>query len=279
MIDKSETHVVLLGTGTPVMIPDRFQSALAIIVNGQPYIVDCGSGILERLSQARSKGIGALANQNLTKLFLTHFHPDHTVALPGFLIAPWNMGRKSLDIYGPKGTKKLINGILEVYDEGIKEHLYRGPKPLDPIKTDITEIQDGYIYKDQNVIVEAIQVEHGSFEAYAFKFIAKDKTIVVSGDTAPINKLYEKAKGCDILIHEVFCESVLPELTQKYQDYFRKVHTGSIELGKIAEEVKPGQLVLTHQITYKKNKQDIINEIRENYSGKLAYGNDLDVFK
>jgi len=262
------------------MTPGRYQSATAVIVNGQPYIIDCGSGILERLAQARAKGMDALANPNLTKLFLTHFHPDHTVALPGFLIAPWNMGRKDpLEIYGPKGTQKMIHGILDIYQEGINEHLHRGPKPLNPIQTQITEIQNGVIYKDENVTVEAITVEHGAFEAYAFKFITPHKTIVISGDTCPVPELYEKAKNCDILVHEVYCESVMPELPQKYQDYFKRVHTGSVELGKIAQEIDPKLLVLTHQITYKKTKQDIINEIRENYHGALAYGNDLDVFE
>lgn len=276
---KSKTQLVLLGTGTPVMAPGRYQSAAAVIVNEQPYIIDCGSGILERLSEARHRGVKGLDNPKLTKLFLTHFHPDHTVALPGFLIAPWNMGRKStLDIFGPKGVKKMIHGILDIYSEGINEHLNRGPKPLKRIETNIRTIKEGVIYEDHNVQIEAIQVEHGSFEAYAFKFITEDKTIVVSGDTCPVSALYEKAKNCDILLHEVYCESVMTQLPQQYQDYFRKTHTGSIELGKIAQEIKPKLLVLTHQITYKKTKEDIINEIRQNYDGPLAYGNDLDVF-
>jgi len=279
-LSESKTQVVLLGTGTPVMSPGRFQSATAIIVNNQPYIIDCGSGILERLAQARQKGMEALANPNLTKLFLTHFHPDHTVGLPGFLIAPWNMLRKNpLEIFGPKGTEKMVKGILEVYKEGINEHLHRGPKSLKPIRTKITAIQEGVFYKDNNVSVEAIQVEHGSFEAYAFKFITPHKTIVISGDTCPVPKLYEKAKNCDILLHEVYCESAMQDMPEGYQNYFRKVHTGGIELGKIAQEIQPKLLVLTHQIEYTKSKQDIIDEIRENYKGPLAYGNDLDIFE
>lgn len=275
----SRTKVVLLGTGTPVMTPGRYQSSLAITVDEQAYIIDCGSGILQRLADARANGVNELANQNLTKLFITHFHPDHTLGLPGFLIAPWNMGRKDpLKIFGPKGTEEMVNGILSVYAAGINEHLHHGPKPLDPIQTNIKEIHAGLIYSDGIVEVEAILVSHGTFEAYAFKFTTPDKTIVISGDTCPVEILYEKAKGCDILIHEVFCETSMAELPEKYQAYFREVHTGSIALGKIAQRVNPKLLVLTHQIAYHKSKEDIINEIRENYSGELAYGNDLDIF-
>jgi ribonuclease BN (tRNA processing enzyme) len=275
----SRTKLVLLGTGTPIMAPGRYQSSLAIIVDDQPYIVDCGSGILQRLADARAKGITALANENLTRLFLTHFHPDHTLGLPGFLIAPWNMNRRdSIEIYGPKDTDKLINGLLSVYKDGINEHLLHGPKPLSPIQTKVSEIKAGVFYQDEKISVESIPVVHGTFEAYAFKFTTPDKTIVVSGDTCPVPILYEKAKNCDILVHEVFCESAMEEMPQKYRDYFYKVHTGALELGKIAKEVNPKLLVLTHQIFYNKSKDDIIKEIRENYDGPLAYGNDLDVF-
>ena len=276
----SKTKLILLGTGTPIMAPNRYQSSLAIIVDDQPYIVDCGSGILQRLADARAKGISALANENLTRLFLTHFHPDHTLGLPGFLIAPWNMHRSDpIEIYGPKGTDELVNGILTVYKNGIDEHLHFGPKTLDPIRTKIKTIESGIFYQDDKISVESIPVVHGSFEAYAFKFTTPDKMIVVSGDTCPVPILYEKAKNCDILVHEVFCESAMPDMPQKYQDYFYKVHTGAIELGKIAQEVNPKLLVLTHQIFYKKSKNDIINEIRQNYDGELAYGDDLDVFE
>lgn len=280
-MSKSRTKLVLLGTGTPIMVPNRYQSALAIIADEQPYIVDCGSGILQRLADARAKGIKALANENLTRLFITHFHPDHTLGLPGFLIAPWNMHRtETIKIIGPKGIQKMVDGLFEVYKSGINEHLHHGPKPLSPIKTDINEIQnEGIIYTDDKVEVEAIKVSHGTFEAYAYKFKTPDKTIVISGDTRPVDMLYEKAKNCDILVHEVFCETAMPEMPQMYQDYFPKVHTGGIQLGKIAQEINPKLLVLTHQIYYKRPAEDIISEIRQNYDGNLVYGNDLDVFE
>lgn len=275
----SRTKLVLLGTGTPIMAPNRYQSSLAIIVDDQPYIVDCGSGILQRLSDARAKGISALANENLNKLFITHFHPDHTLGLPGFLISPWNMQRTGpIEIYGPEGIDTMVNGLLEVYADGINEHLYDGPKQLDPIQTKVEQIEPGVFYQDDKISVESIPVIHGSFEAYAFKFTTPDKTIVVSGDTCPVPLLYEKAKNCDILVHEVFCESAMPQMPKKYQDYFYKVHTGAIELGKIAKAVNPKLLVLTHQIFYNLSKDEIIKEIRQNYDGALAYGDDLDVF-
>jgi len=279
----SRTKLILLGTGTPVMTSNRYQSSLAIIVDEQPYIVDCGSGILERLSNARAKGIKGLENPKLTRLFITHYHPDHTVGLAGFIIAPWNMQRwDTLKIYGPKGIKKKIKGLLKVYKDGINEHLLGNPKEMSPLKVKGKTIKPGVFYKDDLVTVEAIPVVHGSFEAYAFKFTTPDKVILVSGDTRPLEIIQEKAKGCDILVHEVYSETVMEQKPKVAQDYFRKVHTGGIELGEIAKVAKPKLLVLTHQIAYGlsngKSEEIILKEIKKNYDGAVVYGNDLDVF-
>jgi len=281
----SRTKLVLLGTGTPVMTSNRYQSALAIIVDEkQPYIVDCGSGILERLSNARAMGVKGLENPQLTRLFVTHFHPDHTLGLAGFMIAPWNMQRwDTLKIYGPKGIKKMVKGLMKVYQAGIHEHLTSNPKEMSPLSVKANTIKPGLFYKDDLITVEAIPVVHGSFEAYAFKFTTPDKTIVISGDTCPVDKLYKKAKGCDIFVHEVYSETVMQQKPEVAQEYFRRVHTGGIELGKIANTVQPKQLVLTHQIAYGltngQAEKSILKEIKKNYKGAVAYGNDLDVFE
>jgi ribonuclease BN (tRNA processing enzyme) len=275
----ASTKVVLLGTGTPALTPGRYQSATAIIVNDQPYIVDCGSGCLERIVEARSNGTLELAFEKLNKLFLTHFHPDHTVGLPGFLISPWIRGRRVVDVFGPTGTKEMIEGILTTFKKGINEHLYHGPKKLDNLRVDANDFTEGVIYKDELVEVEAIKVMHGTFDAYGFKFNTPDKTIVLSGDTRPVPKLYQKAANCDILIHEVYCEAEIQQFPQGFRKYFKEVHTSGTELGRIAQEVNPGLLVLTHQILYNRPKEELIDEIRANYKGELAFGNDLDLFE
>ena len=68
---------------------------------------------------------------------------------------------------------------------------------------EVTEIKSGIIYKDDRVTVEAFPVSHGTLECYGYKFITPDKTIVITGDTAPLDIVAEKAKDCDILLHEV----------------------------------------------------------------------------
>src|SRR5262249_11697603 len=70
-----KTQVVLLGTGTPNADPDRSGPAVAIVVNGTPYLVDCGSGVVRRaVAAARKNGIPALQVTKLQKVFITQLH-------------------------------------------------------------------------------------------------------------------------------------------------------------------------------------------------------------
>jgi len=89
------TQVVLLGTGTPNTDPERSGSAVAIVVNGISYLVDCGPGIVRRAVEAYQGGVKALAVENLCHIFITHLHSDHTLGYPDLIFTPWVLHRKS----------------------------------------------------------------------------------------------------------------------------------------------------------------------------------------
>lgn len=278
----TRTKLLLLGTGTPSQVVGRHQSSAVLIVDDTPYVVDCGSGTLERLIEARAQGIAALDYPNVTKLFITHLHADHTTGLPALIIGDWMKGRVApLRIYGPKGTRKLAAGILDIYAIGIDEHQYRGTRELPDIVLQTTEITEGIIYEDKLVTVEAFLVQHGQLEVYGLKFVTPDKVVVFSSDTCALPIMVEKAKGCDILVHEAYCEAGMAAIPQRWQDYFATVHTSGHALGKIAQEAQPKLLVLTHQIMFGGTEPaELIREIRGGgFTGEIAYGNDLDMFE
>src|SRR5258708_36569397 len=64
-LNPSRTQVVLLGTGNPGPAPGRSGPATAIIVNGEPYLVDFGPGVVRRAAAAQQKGIAAINPINL----------------------------------------------------------------------------------------------------------------------------------------------------------------------------------------------------------------------
>ena len=102
------TRVVLLGTGNPPADPDRSGPATAVVVNGTPYLVDFGAGVVRRAKSAVvEKGVAALDPVKLRVVFVTHLHSDHTVGYPDLILTPWVLGRRvPLEVYGPRASRR-----------------------------------------------------------------------------------------------------------------------------------------------------------------------------
>ena len=82
-----DTRVILLGTGTPNPDPQRMGPAVAVVSGARVYLVDCGPGVVRRAAEA------GLKMEQLTRLFVTHLHSDHTVGYPDLILTPPNSGR------------------------------------------------------------------------------------------------------------------------------------------------------------------------------------------
>ena len=278
------TQVVLLGTGTPNADPERSGPSVAIVVNGMPYLVDFGPGVVRRAAAAHQAGIEGLAVERLSRAFLTHLHSDHTAGYPDLLLTPWVLERaEPLHVYGPAGLKNMTGHIVAAYQQDIRERL-EGLEPANHTGHQVVahelarDLAPGVAYRDANVRVEAFPVRHGSWPAFGFKFIAPDRTIVVSGDTAPTEMIVEQSRGCDVLIHEVYPVAGFRTLPPAWQRYHAQVHTSSRELAQIAAQVKPGLLVLYHQLFWGISEKDLLYEIQERYDGPVVSGRDLDVY-
>lgn len=275
------TKIVLLGTGTPNADPERSGPSVAIVVNGTSYIVDFGPGVVRRAAAAHRAGIRALEVSNLKKAFVTHLHSDHTVGYPDLIFTPWVLERNEpLEVYGPKGIKKMTDYILKAYEEDINIRI-NGLEPANTVgyKVNVHEIEPGVVYEDQNVIVKAFLVTHGSWpQAFGYRFETPDRTIVISGDTAPSTSIIENCNRCDILIHEVYSQAGFEKLPVEWQKYHSNFHTSSIKLAQIARKARPGLLILYHQLLWGTTKEELLSEIRKIYKGKIVFGNDLDVY-
>jgi ribonuclease BN (tRNA processing enzyme) len=275
------TQVVLLGTGMPKPDPERSGPALAIVVNGQAYLVDCGAGVCRRAEAARRAGIEALVAKKLTHVFITHLHTDHTLGYPDLIFTPWVQQREvPLEAYGPPGLADMTEHILAAYEHDIHVRLHGlQPATAEGYKVNVHEIMPGLIYEDDNVRVTAFPVEHGNWEhALGFRFETADRTIVVSGDTTPCDSLIEHARGCDVLVHEVYSHAKFLERTPEWQTYHASFHTSTLELAEIAQQVQPKLLVLTHQLLWGATCEDLLEEIGRTYYGEVRCGCDLDVY-
>ena len=183
---------------------------MAVVVNGTPYLVDAGAGVVRRANEAFQRGVEGLEVKRLATLFLTHLHTDHTVGLPDLIYTPWVLERESpLRIFGPAGTEAMARHLSKAYENDVRVRL-EGLEPANPTghSVEATDVSPGVVFEDDNVRVTAFQVAHGSWgQAFGYRFETPDRIIVISGDTAPTDAIVECCRGCDILVHEVYSQA------------------------------------------------------------------------
>jgi len=295
---------VLLGTGTPVPDPDRAGPATAIVVDDRAYLIDFGPGVVRRAEAAALKGeIPAVEPGNLKVAFVTHLHSDHTTGYSDLILSGWTSGRTvPLEVYGPSGLQQMTEHILQAYRVDIETRTNPdGPmrdagRFPDAWKVNAHEIKPGVIYKNEKVTVTAFATKH-AMESYGYRFDTPDRSIVISGDTNPVEATVKACNGCEVLIHEAQPIQLLAKMPNSIQSFVAKYHTTTEQLADLATKSKPKLLVIYHTISFPpgiapprllppKASADALyaspemlqKEISSRYSGKFAIGKDLDVY-
>lgn len=280
---SARARVVLLGTGTPVPDPRHSGPCVAVVVGDQPYLVDAGPGLVRQAAAAYERGVPQLAAHRLDIAFLTHLHSDHTVGLPDLIHTPWVVGRRRpLRLYGPPGLQEMVGHLEQAWsaDRRVRT-LGTEQLPIGGGAIQVTEIgEPGEVYRDEQVVVTAITVPHGTWDhAYAYRFDTSDRRIVVSGDTAQSDAIAEACDGCDVLVHEVFSKAGLQRLGERHLGaYHGTFHTSTVELAELAAKARPKKLVLYHQLYMGASDEELVKEIEALWDGDVVSGGDLDVF-
>ena len=279
----------MLGTGTPIPDPERVGSGVAIVVDSVAYLFDAGAGIVRRAAAAGGTGIKAFApshpsgqaSPKFDRVFLTHLHSDHTLGLADVIFTPWIQGRVTpLDVYGPPGTARMVNGILDAYADDIQERLHSsGGPPVNGWKATAHEISEGVVFSDSRISVKAFAVPHADWKySFGYRIQTPDRTIVLSGDDRPNDAIARQCNGCDVLIHEVYSDAGFATLPATRKVYHSRAHTSATQLGNIATIAKPKLLVLYHQLFFGSSDETLLKEVRSRFSGRVVSAKDLDVF-
>jgi len=194
-------------------------------------------------------------------VFYSHFHPDHTGELVPFLFAnkyPDGSRRKiPLTMMAGRGFAKFYDNLKNVYGHWIE----LAPGLLNIVELDNT----GYDMREfDDFKVESLPVEH-NLESIAFRITSPAGiSMVYSGDTDFSENLVTLAKDADLLI----CESALPDELKV------KGHLTPFLAGEIATRANVRKLVLTHFYP-ECLKVDIEAQCRKTYQGELILATDL----
>jgi ribonuclease Z len=149
-------EIVVLGTSSMVPTADRNHSATLLAYNDQKILIDCGEGTQRQLRKSK------ISAAKITKILISHWHGDHILGLPG-LIQTLGASEysKVLQVFGPKGTKKSFEQMFEFFVNKNKR-----------IKYTVTEVEEGIIFQDKNIVIEAYYLVHS---APTIGYVIKEK--------------------------------------------------------------------------------------------------------
>lgn len=280
--EKKPTRIILLGTkGGPRVAEGRSNSATLILINDIPYIVDCGYGTSRQLVTA------GVALNRLRYVFITHHHSDHNLELGPLIYNAWITGQPiRVDLYGPPGLKNMTSDFFNYLKFDIDTRIEDEGRP-DPRNLVVAHEFDkpGFVLTNDDVKVTTCLVPHPPIkQAYAYRFDAKDRSVVISGDTAYSPELAKFAKGVDVLVHEIMylpaVEALVRRLpnAKRLREHLMASHTLPEDVGKIAAQAEVKTLVLSHFVPPDDPNtadENWMEGVRKHFKGRIVVGKDL----
>jgi ribonuclease BN (tRNA processing enzyme) len=295
------TWLVILGThGGPGIDPAHAQTATALVVDGRPYLIDCGYGALRALVAAN------IAYQQISTLFFTHLHDDHTSDLAPLLTFQWTNGKTTAtDAYGPYGTSRLVEAAVSLIRVNAEIRTVDEGRSIDPgtqfhghdvpVSAEVVPV-----FKDDHIRVTAVENAHYParstsrmpHRSLALRVDTKDRSVVCCGDTAYSSNIVRLARGADLLLCEVADAGILEQMKQRAQaaeaagnteSIFRHVaetHSSAADVGRMAAEAGVKTVVLNHlvpgpQANLAYPVTAFIDGVRQRFTGEVIVGGDL----
>ena len=279
MMDAS---VSLLGVkGGPAIRPgSSMPTSLLVRMAGQVIVVDAGLGVARGICD---QGV-PLTGFDL--IVITHLHSDHYLELGPLLHTAWVAGRtKPVRVVGPKGLEDYWRHFCAAMDFDISlREAHEGRVPFAGL-AEIVAIDEGVILDDGALVVRAMRNDHPPItDSFALRFDAGGKSLVLSGDTAPMDAMADFARGADLLVHECMLrdgvEALVARMTngdERLRSHILGSHTEAADAGAIAAKAGVGALALNHFVPDGDPDfppERYVERVRTTWAGPLHVGGD-----
>ncbi|MGP8321869.1 MAG: ribonuclease Z [Methanosarcinaceae archaeon] len=293
-------RVTFLGTGGSLPTPNRNPSGIMINRKGELMLFDCGEGTQQQMMKAKT------GMMTLSSIFITHFHADHILGIPGLVQTLSFQGRiEPLTIYGPHWVIEFMKSLVAL---GYYKLKYE-------IKT--VQLEPGNVIKREGYSIHVLKTEHsvpslgyaliedkrmGKFNRkkavelgvppgplfsklhrgesievdgkiiYSEDVVAaprKGRTVIYSGDTRPCESVLNASLDADLLIHD----STFSD--EKYDRAVESMHSTAGEAAALAKKAGVHHLVLTHiSSRYTDDTAPILEDARKIFEN-VTVANDL----
>ena len=278
----AKTRLILLGTGGGPR-PRKASSAAAqvVVANGTPYVVDCGDGV------ARQLVFAGVPLDTLRHIFITHHHSDHNADYGNLIWLAWTAGlRTPVDAWGPPPLERMTKLFFEMNAYDIDTRIAdEGRVALVPLVHVHERSEGGLVMQDENVKVTAAVVDHPPVvPAFAYRFDAVDRSIVISGDTARSESVVRLAQGADVLVHSALYVPAIDRMVARVPNAARLEQsiiahqTSAEDAGRVAQAAGVKTLVLSHLVPPddpEVTEQMWLDAARAHFRGQVIVGRDL----
>jgi ribonuclease Z len=267
-------EIILTGTGSPMVDPNRAGPSTLVIAGGQTFLVDCGRGVLMR---AAAVGVGAA---NLTAVLLTHLHSDHITDLSDVITTRWvtSLGPAPLRIIGPPGTRAVVEATLAALAPDISYRIGHHADITAGPEVTVDEHTDGQVWDDAGVSITAAPTDHRPVEpTIGFRVEYGGVSVVLAGDSVPCATLDSLASGANALVHTVIRKDLVEQVpVQRLKDIL-DYHSSVQEAAATATRAGVDTLVLTHYVPpLAAGQEDQWRALAaEEFSGRVELGDDL----
>ncbi len=266
--------ITLLGTGSPIPDPLRAGPSTLVQSSDANLLVDCGRGVLLRLTAA------GLLPPMLTAVLVTHLHSDHLTDLNDVITTHWVMSTAPtpLHLYGPPRLQEVVDATLAALGPDIEYRIAHHDDLTQGPMVKVTEVKPGDTFELGTTTVRVGETDHRPVEpTVAFRVEADGRSVVLGGDGVPCDALDELCQGADAYVQTVLREDFVrlvpnPRL-QEILDY----HSTVEDAARTAARAGVGTLVLTHYIPgmFPGQEPEWVALAAQHFSGPIALGDDL----
>lgn len=295
-------RITFLGTGGTLPTINRNPSAIFVNREGDMMLFDCGEGTQQQMMRAKT-------GMKISSIFITHFHADHFLGIPGLIQTMSFNGRtEPLDIYGPVRTEQMVKLMQELgyYKPGFEINAH--------------ELEDGYIVDKGEYSIKAVATDHG---IPSFGYVLEEKSragrfnreralelgvpvghmfsklqngetvtvngreimpsqvmgetrpgrkIVYSGDTRPCKNIERESNGADLLIHDGTFDDELRDWALDTK------HSTASEGAQLAKKANVRQLILTHfSSRYSENTEPLLHDAKDIFENVRLAGELMEI--
>ncbi|MEG3582344.1 MAG: MBL fold metallo-hydrolase [Chloroflexota bacterium] len=283
---SSLKKITVLGAGTPTPTKDRFGSSIVVKVNDELIMFDCGPATTHKLIKA------GISITKVDYLFFSHHHFDHDVDYPCFLLTRWDQGagkEKTLRVLGPNPTEEFTENLIG--EEGVFSHDWKarvghpvsqqiyvnrgGTLPRKPPVVNAENIKPDSTYKFDGWDIHTAEAKHVQpyLDSLAYRMETDDFSLVYTGDTEPCESVEKLSQGADMMICMCWDEQSVMDKEKENTG-----QCGTLGAASMAATAEVKHLVLTHMgpnISKAENMQKSLREIREVYSGKVTFADEI----